>query len=298
MISEEFSPFGYFDCIKKLDKLSKDFPFIKCSSVGKSVMGKEICAVKFGRANEYVLFAGGFHGSEHITSTLLLRFCEELCIALKNDGVIEGLNVRKAMYGRGLIVIPCVNPDGCDISRFGSAATNSSRFIRKICNGDFAHYNANARGVDINHNFDADWQNLREREKNSGIYGPSRSRFGGYSAESEPETAAVCNLCRTTPIRHAIAFHSQGEVIYAPSGNTVPKRSERMAEIMAASSGYTLEQPEGLAIGGGFKDWFIKEFDRPAFTVEIGKGQNPLPIEDYMKIYADIREMLMLCAIM
>ena len=71
-----------------------------------------------------------------------------------------------------------------------------------------------------------------------------------------------------------------------------------MAEIMSASSGYALEEPEGLAVGGGFKDWFIKEFDRPAFTVEVGRGENPLPLEDYAKIYKQIRELLMLSAIM
>ena len=298
MTSGEFLPFSYFDMIKTVSGLCEEYTFLKCVSIGKSVMGKDIPAVRIGRSAEYVLFAGGFHGSEHITSTMLLRFCEELCSALDNDRVIEGLNVRKAMYGRGLIIAPCVNPDGCEISRFGLAATGGSRFLRKISGGDFEHYNANARGVDINHNFDADWKELREREKSSGIIGPTRSRFGGFSPESEPETVALCELCRNTPIRHAIAFHSQGEVIYAPTGPNPPKRSERMAEIMAASSGYALENPEGLAVGGGFKDWFIAEFNRPAFTVEIGRGKNPLPLENYPKIYKQIRELLMLSAIM
>ncbi len=298
MISGEFIPFSYFDMIKTVANLSKEHPFAKTSVIGKSVMGKDIPALRIGRSAEYVLFAGGFHGSEHITSALLLRFCEELCAALEDDRVIEGLNVRKAMYGRGLIVVPSVNPDGCEISRFGLSATGGSKFIRKLSGGDFEHYNANARGVDINHNFDADWKTLREREKQAGIAGPSSRRFGGFAPESEPETVALTNLCKTVHIRHAVAFHSQGEVIYAPTGDTPPKRSRRMAEIMSASSGYALSEPEGLAVGGGFKDWFIKEFDRPAFTVEIGLGENPLPLEDYSKIYKQIRELLMLSAIM
>lgn len=298
MFSDEFSPFGYFDMIKTVDRLSKEYPFIKTGVIGKSVMGKDLPVLRIGRSPEYVLFAGGFHGSEHITVTMLLRFCEELCYAYREDRSIEGLNVRKAMYGRGLVVVPAVNPDGCEISRFGYSATGGSRFIRRISGGDYAHFNANARGVDINHNFNADWENLRNRERESGIVGPARSRFGGFKAESEPETSALAELCRKANFRHALAFHSQGEVIYAPTGDKKPKRSDRMAEIMAASSGYALEEPEGLAVGGGFKDWFIKEFNRPAFTVEIGKGENPLPLSDYSKIYKRIRELLMLSAIM
>lgn len=298
MFSGEFIPFGYFDMIKTVANLSEQYSFVKTTVIGKSVMGKDIPALRIGRSAEYVLFAGGFHGSEHITSSLLLRFCEELCAALDDDRVIEGLNVRRAMYGRGLIVVPSVNPDGCEISRFGAAATGGSKFLRRLSGGDYEHYNANARGVDINHNFDADWKALREREKDSGIAGPASRRFGGFSPESEPETVALTGLCKAVHIRHAVAFHSQGEVIYAPTGPNLPKRSERMAEIMSASSGYALSEPEGLAVGGGFKDWFIKEFDRPAFTVEVGHGENPLPLEDYSKIYKQIRELLMLSAIM
>ena len=71
-----------------------------------------------------------------------------------------------------------------------------------------------------------------------------------------------------------------------------------MAEIMAATSGYALDVPMGLAFGGGFKDWFIKEFMRPGFTIEVGRGANPLPIEDAHEIYAKLREMLTITAIM
>ena len=71
-----------------------------------------------------------------------------------------------------------------------------------------------------------------------------------------------------------------------------------MAQIMAASSGYALDVPSPIATGGGFKDWFIKEFERPAFTVEIGLGENPLPISELDSIYKAVREMMILCAIM
>ena len=46
---------------------------------------------------------------------------------------------------------------------------------------------------------------------------------------------------------------------------------------MAKASGYCMAEPEALASLGGFKDWFIDYFHRPAFTIEAGKGKNPLP---------------------
>jgi g-D-glutamyl-meso-diaminopimelate peptidase len=71
-----------------------------------------------------------------------------------------------------------------------------------------------------------------------------------------------------------------------------------MAEVMAASSGYTIADPEGLASHGGFKDWFIEQTGNPGFTIELGKGKNPLPVSEFEAIYAKAQEMLLLAALM
>lgn len=67
---------------------------------------------------------------------------------------------------------------------------------------------------------------------------------------------------------------------------------------MATASGYALDTPVGIAVGGGFKDWFITEFNRPGFTVELGLGENPLPAYLADDIYKKVEKMLMLSAIM
>ena len=59
-----------------------------------------------------------------------------------------------------------------------------------------------------------------------------------------------------------------------------------MAEVLASSSGYRLSRQQGLASHGGMKDWFIREFSRPGFTVELGKGVNPLPLSSWIHLPA------------
>lgn len=286
--------------LKKLSQqLCERYPFLQSGAVGRSCMGRDMIAFQLGKASEYALITAAFHGSEYITATVLMFFIEELCEAILTDSAIAGFEARKAMYGRGVIFIPCVNPDGCEIAIHGRAGCGKmAPIISKMCKNDFEHWNANLRGVDINHNFDADWCALHELEQKNGIYAPAPTRFGGFRPESEPETLALTELCRTKRIRHVLALHSQGEVIYWKYGKNQPPRSRKMAEIMATSAQYELAEPEGLAIGGGFKDWFITEFNRPGFTVEIGKGENPLPIETAHNIYLRIRELLMLSTIM
>ena len=58
-------------------------------------------------------------------------------------------------------------------------------------------------------------------------------------------------------------------------------------------TGYIISSPEGLAVGGGFKDWFIEKFQKPGFTIEIGKGENPLPIDEFENIYSALKSTLM-----
>ena len=291
--------YDYMELKKIIDALCCRNPVLQQFSIGKSCAGRDITALKIPSDTEYVLFAAAFHGSEHITSNILLMFLEEFASTYAKKGSIAGINIRKALGNRGVIFVPRVNPDGCEISIRGALGCGKEAGrIFKLCQGDFTHYNANLRGVDINHNFDAGWCELHELERKEGILGPSPTRYGGEKPHSEPETAAMINLCKENNIHHALALHSQGEVIYWSYNGLEDKRSKQMAEIMAATSGYALDVPIGLASGGGFKDWFIKEFRRPGFTVEVGSGKNPLPISDTSKIYAQIREMLTISTIM
>ena len=291
--------YDYYGRKKLIEGLCEKYKFIRHSIIGKSCAGKGISALKIGSSDSYALIVGGVHGSERITSTVILMFIEELCEAFKSDGYLADIKVTKALRGRGVIFVPCLNPDGCDISLLGKKACGE--FAQKneaLCRGDFAHWNANLRGVDLNHNFDAGWKELHKKEQELGIVGPSPTRFGGFKPHSEPETVAITELCERVNIRHSMALHSQGEVIYWNYGNKTLPKSRKMGEILATSSGYALDIPISIANGGGFKDWFIEKFSRPGFTVEIGKGKNPLPIEMAESIYNQIKEMLMLYIIM
>lgn len=291
--------YDYLSLRKLIKELCEKCSVLQEIVIGKSCAGREITALTLNESAEYVLFAATFHGSEHITSNILLMFLEEFTAAFAQNRSIAGINARRALGKRGIIFVPLVNPDGCEISINGALGCGKDAGkIYKLCCGDFTHWNANVRGVDINHNFDAGWQQLHALERKSGILGPAPTRFGGFAPHSEPETAAMVKLCKEYNIHHAIALHSQGEVIYWSYNGYEDKTAKQMAEIMAATSGYALDVPVSLATGGGFKDWFIKEFLRPAFTVEVGCGKNPLPIETAFQIYVKLREMLTISAIM
>lgn len=284
---------------RQLRKLSEKYPFVSKFTVGKSVLGRDIEGLKIGCTENAVLFAGAFHAQEWMTALLLLRFSELFCEALESGEPLAGMDCRKALLGRGIVIVPAVNPDGIEIALEGTAAAlDLSGEVKRISGGDVSKWNANARGVDLNHNYNAGWHILRQLEISAGIDGPSPGKYGGAYPESEPETQAMVALCEKYQFRHILAFHSQGEEIYWKYGVRTPSKSSLMANVLATSCGYAVASPQGLASHGGFKDWFIEKYGRPGFTIEIGRGENPLPIEIFEDTVSRLCEMMTLAIVM
>jgi len=140
--------------------------------------------------------------------------------------------------------------------------------------------------------------NPTELGQSLGITGPAPRRYGGERPASEPETTALVRTCLQQDVSRVYAFHSQGEEIYYHYGENTPPEARSMAQMLAQSSGYHLAHPEGTASFGGFKDWFIETMHRPGFTVEIGRGENPLPLQDLPAICARLEEMLALTLVL
>ncbi len=282
---------------KMIFSLKKLYSLLGVHVIGKSLCRRGIFSLHIGRSENPLLIAAGFHGQEWLTSLLALRFAEILLYAKSHRTAVWGID--PASINREVIIVPCVNPDGVQIAINGiDGAWRYAENVQKILLNSDERWNANARGVDINHNFDAGWKTLRQMEIDSGIVAPSPRRYGGYMPESEPETAALVALTKARNPRQVIALHSQGEEIFWQYGNCNPPRSERLARIFSAVSGYTLVCNSDLASHGGYKDWFIEKFNRPGFTIEIGKGENPLPISDFDKILSDTLPLLTLASLL
>lgn len=283
---------------KIIKKIKSEFGFVKTEKIGESVCGRSIDLIKLGNAEKATLWVGAHHGLEWITTLLLFEFFYDICKKVKFNEKVCGIDVKEKLNERGIVFVPCLNPDGVEIALSGFKSVPKDKLpIKNIDDEFYKKWQSNANGVDLNHNYNAGWEELHRLERDNKIFLPSHTRYGGIAPESEPETRALVNFCRENNFEYALAFHSQGEEIYWDYGKHTPENSEKFAEVFALMSGYTVSNPEGLAVGGGFKDWFIEELGRPAFTVEVGSGKNPLPIEELPKIYEKIKNALYFCAL-
>lgn len=279
-------------------KLRRKFPFLRVFTIGKSVLGREIFALSIGKPSPSVIFAGAFHASEWLTTLLLLKFVKNICLAISAEEELCSLGLVERFNQRGLTVVPMVNPDGVEIAVNGpKSAGNMACIIEKIQSESDGIWQANARGVDLNHNFDAGFRELKELEKENGIICPSPGQYGGLYPHSEPESASLVRLVKSTVAERVYAFHSQGEEIFYEYGDCTPPQSKYIADLLCRASGYRIVQNSGLNSHGGFKDFFIEKYKRSGFTIEIGKGKNPLPITDLRRIYQKTEELMTIATV-
>ena len=255
-----------------LEKAAEILPGGRVIAAGRTRGGRPIYALHAGSAEQATCYAGGIHGQEGITSVILLKFLAELTDLTGRNEMIAGIAGDVYWSRAGLFLLPCLNMDGVARAEPG--------------------WQANDSGVDLNHNFDAGWELCKQAELAQGIIGPGPGRYGGKKPFSEPETRAVKRLCTRRRFLRMIAFHSQGEEIYGGHGGQTDPATEAIGELMAKLTGYTYCQPGESAAHGGMKDWFYDQFGRPAFTMEVGRGCNPLPLEEAGPIYETLRRML------
>lgn len=280
----------------RVSVLGERYHFLQLGCLGNSVLGRPIPLLTLGRGEKKCLYVATHHAMEWITSSLLLRFINDFCTSVERETQIEGVFPSWMMDTYTLYFVPMLNPDGVEYQIHGINPENPLYDRVLKMNGgqiDFSHWQANARGVDLNHNYDAEFSAYKEIEAELGIDGGAPTKYSGESPESEPETAALCNLIRCcSPLDGVMTLHTQGEEIYYQSGGKTLPRSAKIAQKIAALTGYRLSTTTGTAAYGGLTDWCVQSLDLPAFTVECGLGENPLSPTKLSSIYCKLRQML------
>jgi g-D-glutamyl-meso-diaminopimelate peptidase len=287
------SPLDYDRLCGLCLRLCEQYPSISLSYVGNSLLSRRIPLLCFGEGEKSVFYIAGHHASEWLCGNILLRFLWELGGRHKRGESLFSRDLEYLRRSRRIFVCPCLNVDGAEIQINGkeSAGPLEERLLRANGSEDFTHWQANARGVDLNHNYDSDFYRYRKIAEESGIVCECPSRYAGEYPESEPEVSAVCNFLRYYTPSLVLSFHSQGEVIYSPNAKLV-KNGEFFASRISSLCSYSLADPEGLSSYSGLSDWYTYCHRRPSFTVECGKGKNPLPLSDGERIYARLRRLL------
>lgn len=286
-----------------INTLKKLYPFIEVGSIGNSILGKEIPYIKIGNGKKEVFYSSAIHANEWITSPVLMKFIADYCYTYKNNLNIYGYNARNLYNMVTIYIVPMVNPDGVDLVT-GEIHKNSSvySFAQRISSRYpsipfTSGWKANIRGVDLNLQFPAGWDQAKKIKYSQGFTTPAPRDFVGYGPLTEPESLALYNFTLEHNFKIVIAYHTQGKEIYWDFQSINPPRGLQIANIFAYASGYSVETVPYNSSFAGYKDWFIQSNNLPGYTIEAGIGTNPLPISQFDKIYYDNLGILVLGAV-
>ncbi len=273
------------------------YPFLVTGCIGKSVMGREVCYLQFGSGEKQVCYNACFHANEWITTPVLLKFAEAYAKAYAEGEELYGEDTETLFDEFSLYLIPMVNPDGADLVN-GIIRNEEYLEQTRAISEDYpsipypSGWKANINGIDLNLQFPAGWENAREIKFAQGYTSPAPRDFVGDAPLSAVESINMYHFTIAHDFQLILAYHTQGEVIYWKYLDYEPEHSRRIAAYFGKVSGYQVEETPYASGYAGYKDWFIEAYNRPGYTIEAGRGENPLSMDQFSKIYEDNRMIL------
>lgn len=213
--------------------------------IGRSVQDAPIRALRLGSGPVRLALMGGIHGGwERNTERLVLTAYEYF--------LVRPADIPSAL---SVFFVPTTNPDGLAAGNGPDAAWN-------------------ARGVDLNRNFDTPNWSPDTFGRPGGRYGPTGTRQGAGGTEpfSEPETRAIRDFVLRQKIGVVISYHSGIVSVSARDGGG--GIGEPLAKEMAAVTGYPYVAVwTAYKLTGQFMDW-LEAVDVKGVEVDLPNQQS------------------------
>lgn len=223
---------------------------ITTTVIGRSLQGRDIEVYSYGNGNTHLTFVGGIHGGYEWNSVLL---------AYK---VIDYLNKNPTIIPKTITIdiIPSLNPDALYkvTGKDGRFDVEDVVTDKKILTS--ARFNAN--NVDLNRNFDCQWQPKSTWQ--------SKTVSAGSAAFSEPEARALKEFIFKERPSAVVFWHSQANGVYASQcGKGILEATRAVMNTYATASGYpAIETFDAYVVTGAAEDW-LASIGTPAVTVEL-----------------------------
>lgn len=292
--------YSYEQMQEDLEKLKQLYPQrIQTKSLGITADGRDVTEVILGQedASCHILVQSTIHAREYMNTLLTMNQIEDY-LRYYYERSFQGYTWSELYENVCFHIIPMANPDGVAISQLGVQGIRDldlQKLLLQCYQDDYSYgktnenrdlyfreWKANARGVDLNRNFDIGW------EEYAGAGYPSAECYKGAEPASELETQAILKIAEDYKINCCISYHSSGNLVYWNYGSTgeILEADRQLAECVENATRYELHSTiQDAADSAGCSDYFVLKLGIPAVTIENGGSQCPLPVEEYQPMY-------------
>ena len=306
-VSKDNANYTYEQMMEDLEEMSAAYPSLLTVNIcGTSLDGRDIPEAIIGNreSTKHIFIQASIHAREHINTLLAMAQIEQLLVH-HADGVYVDATYDELLSQVCFHILPMSNPDGVTISQMGIDGIRDEE-LKEILRGCYQNdldngrtssdidsywrkWKANARGVDLNRNFDAGWETYE------GVSYPSSDHYKGDAPVSEPETQAIVNAVHACGAVLTISYHSTGSVIYWDYGSNgeVYDADAMLANIVQAITGYSaVSSVQSSQDAAGCSDYFVLKEGTPSVTIENGYSECPIGIEEFPSIWNSNAELL------
>lgn len=286
-------PITSTSCDKMILELTARYPFCRSEILTRTAFQRPVRTLVIGNGPRKVIYTAAHHANEWITALILLKFAEELAAAIESGGTLFERSAKEIQEATTIYMVPMVDPDGVDLVVGEITEGNIQYDLARRLAQDYPTipfpdgWKANLLGVDLNLNYPAGWLQAREIKFSQGFTTPGPRDYVGRAPLNQFETRALAGYTEFIDPELVLAYHSQGKEIYWTFGDYEIPGARELGETFARVSGYTLTEPAFNSSFAGYKDWFIQNFQKPGYTIEVGQGVNPLPLQQFDEIYRD-----------
>lgn len=210
---------------------------VNTEAIGFSYDNHPIISYQIGTGETHVMFIGGIHGGYEWNTILLAYEALDYFIA-QPDFVPPNVTLH---------IIPSANPDGQKLVTGSTGRFDPSDVVFNTEPGRF-----NGRGVDLNRNWDCDWQP-------TALW---RDQYvsGGEAAFSEPETRALRDYILEYDPTAVLFWHSAANAIFSAYCPQPHLPSNQLADLYGAASGYPVHYSfNAYPITGDASNWLTTQ---------------------------------------
>ena len=298
-IVQESERYTYDEMVEDVVLLSQRYPdLLRVNAYpAPTADGRMLYDLAIGSATapKTMLVHAGIHAREDINPLLIMEQLE-MCLDFYYSGSYQQYTYEQLFQTICIHIVPMVNPDGISISQLGEKGIRTPEILQLIRNcyqndknsrrtkADYGTYltqwKANAKGVDLNRNFEVGFG------YGATVLQPSSKNYPGICPGSEVESQFMMNLVAQIQPSAVINYHSMGEVMYWQCvENKYSAENREYANLMAGLTGYYKMQ--GQKSNGGFLEYVLGRGNKVyAVTLETGPIACPLSIKYYPEIWS------------
>ncbi|QFQ12740.1 hypothetical protein C7Y71_006740 [Pseudoprevotella muciniphila] len=281
--------YSYSEMLEDLKEMQNRWPdYISFEMRDKTCQGRGIPLVYFGNkeAEHYVLIQASIHAREYMSTLIVMSMLEHYLVNFK-DGSFHELKLSDIFEKVCLVIMPMVNPDGVEIAQRGeqgAVTEDVKQWVRANTKAGTKHdqIKSNARGVDLNRNFNNGFGKDRNRKSVKGY-----SHYPGASPLSEVESKLLMKVAKERKYACFLNYHTSGNLIYYGCGNAPQNVNARALKIANIIKNHTKFEPRGSghsAPCGSWADEVEVRFNTPSVTIELGT-RNPVPLSEFNRLY-------------